>query len=176
MSETKFREWLINNKPSDSMIYSNAFWETYNFWEHMILPLFTDAYYADSIATYNKVNDEINKNIDIVGIHRSKSIVHPVIKITYKGVEIIFRYNFYNYEVVVISPNPIKLPKKNLFSSKRASFFYEGFPSEYKIEERYEDNKCKFAAHINDHYRFYTFMFLLERKISKWDGEGNYGK
>ncbi len=167
--DTKFQKWLLDHQPNDNMRWKDAFWHTYCFWRDDILPMFTDYLYSEQFS-WDAFKNELDKNTDVIGEHWSKSIINPVMKITYKGVEIIFRYNFYNYEIVVISPKPIELPKNNLFSSKKASFFYEGFPDEYKIKERYEDNKCRFAAHISDHYRFYTFMFLLQREIFKLEG------
>lgn len=97
----------------------------------------------------------------------SKSIINPVVKITYKDVEIVFRYNFYDYEVAVLSPKAIELPMEKLFVSKETDFFYQGFPKEYQVKERYEDNNRRFVAKIYDDYRFYTFMFLLQRAISE---------
>lgn len=88
-----------------------------------------------------------------------------IIKISYKNATIVFRYNFYDYEIAVISNMPIRLPMKNLFTSKNEPFYYQGFPEKYRITEHYENNKCKFIAHINDHYSFYTFMYLLQNQI-----------
>lgn len=163
---TKFQKWLIDHKPSDNMVYKDAFWHTYCFLRDRILPMFTDQFYSEEYD-YDALEKEIDENTDVVGEHRSKSIIHPVVRIVYKGVEIVFRYNFYNYEIAVISPKAIKLPMKRLFSSKKTSFFYQGFPEEYKIEEKYEDNNCKFIANVGDNYSFYTFMFLLRREIAQ---------
>lgn len=161
---TKFQKWLLNYQPNDNMLWKDAFWHTYCFWRDRIFPMFTDEYHNKQI-NWEILDKEIDKNTDVIGTHMSKSVINPVVKITYKGTEIVFRYNFYNYEVAVISPRAIELPMENLFQSKNTSFFYEGFPKEYQIEERYEDNKSKFMASIGDHYSFYTFMFLLWRSI-----------
>ena len=42
---------------------------------------------------------------------------------------------------------------------------YWNVNDEYKVKERYEDNKCRFIASIDNHYQFYTFMYLLQREI-----------
>ena len=162
--DTKFQRWLSAHRPDDNMCWKDAFWYTYCFWRDDILPMFTDKLYSKQF-NWDAFKNEIDKNTDVIGEHRSKSIINPVMKITYKGVEIVFRYNFYNYEIAVISSKPIELPMKRLFSSKEESFFFEGFPKEYQVTDRYEDNKRRFAAKIFDHYRFYTFMFLLQRSI-----------
>lgn len=162
--DMKLHEWLMSHQPEDKMLWKDAFWATYAFWQNDILPMFTDEYYKKN-WDLDKLIVEINENSDIVGEHWSKSIIHPVMKIKYKDVTIVFRYNFYNYEIAVISDKPIKIPMAQLFDSKEASFCYEGFPEDYKVEDRYEDNKCCFIASVYNHYRFYAFMYLLERQI-----------
>lgn len=166
--DTKFQQWLLDHQPNDNMCWKDSFWHTYCFWRDRILPMFTDEFYSKGF-NWDALVKEIDKNTDIVGEHMSKSIINPVMRIIYKDVEIVFRYNFYDYEVAVISPKPIKLPMEKLFSSKETDFFYQGFPKEYQIKDRYEDNNCKFIAKIGDHYRFFTFMFLLQREILKWE-------
>ena len=161
---TKFQQWLMSHRPDNELLWKDAFWDTYIFWRDNILPMFTDEYYKASV-NYEQLNKEVDNNSDIIGEHRSKSIVNPVVRIVYKGVTIVFRYNFYNYEIAVISNKPIKLPQKRLFYSAGTSFFYEGFPEKYKIKEFYEDDKSRFIANIETHYNFYTFMFLLHRQI-----------
>ena len=160
----KFQKWLEDNEPENIMKYKDAWWETHIFWQDRILPMFTNEFY-NKCGNYEKLCEEIDANSDVIGEHWSKSIVNPVMRIVYKGVTIVFRYNFYDYEIAVISDKSIKLPMKNLFVSKSESFYYQGFPDEYMIKERYEDNKCKFVAHINNDYSFYTFMYLLQRQI-----------
>jgi len=162
--DTKLQQWLINHEPKDEMLWKDAFWNTYVFWRDRILPMFTDEFYKNN-WDYDKLIEEINRNSDIVGEHWSKSILNPVMRIVYKGVTIVFCYNFYGYEVAVISDKPIELPMELLFMSGSASFYYYGFPKEYMVKEHYEDNKCKFVARVNDHYSFYTFMYLLQRQI-----------
>lgn len=162
--DTKFQKWLLDHQPDDNMRWKDDFWHTYCFWRDRILLMFTDEFYSKQF-NWDALAKEIDKNTDIVGEHRSKSIINPVVRITYKDVEIVFRYNFYNYEVVVISPKPIELPMERLFASKEESFFCEGFPKEYRVKDRYEDNNRRFIAKIGDHYSFYTFMFLLQRNI-----------
>lgn len=164
MVELNFQKWLMNNRPSEEMIYERAFFDTYVFWREKILEMFTDEFYKKN-RNYNRVYKEINKNVEVVGTHMSKSIVHPVLRIVYHGVTIVVRYNFYDYEIAVISDKPIYIPMEKLFYSKTGNFFYQGFPEEYIIKDKYEDNKCKFIAGLDNHYQFYTFMYLLQRQI-----------
>ena len=164
--DTKFQKWLLDHQPDDNMRWKDNFWHTYCFWSDSILPMFTDEFYSKRF-NWDALFIGIDKNTDVVGEHMSKSIINPVVKITYKDVEIVFRYNFYDYEVAVLSPKAIELPMEKLFVSKETDFFYQGFPKEYQVKERYEDNNRRFVAKIYDDYSFYTFMFLLQRAISE---------
>lgn len=164
MRELDFQKWLTEHNPKDEMLWKESYWKAYVFWRDKILPMFSDEFYKEHYKIDNIYN-EINHNTQIVGEHWSKSILNPVVKITYHDVIIVFRYNYYDYEVAVISNKPINIPMNKLFISKGASFFYQGFPDEYKVKERYEDNKCRFIASIDNHYQFYTFMYLLQREI-----------
>lgn len=162
--QTKFQQWLTDHQPDDDLLWKRSFWNTYTFWRNKILPMFTDEFYKKD-WNYEILNKEMDHNSDVVGKHVSKCIASPVVKIAYKGTIIVFRYNFYEYEIAVISNKPINIPMKKLFTSRREAFFYQGFPEKYKIKERYEENKCQFIAKVYDHYNFYTFMFLLQRQI-----------
>lgn len=168
MRECKFQEWLLVNEPEDKYIYKRAWWDQYTFWRDKILPMFTDQFYKEMCnGWWDKLIEELGKNLEIVGTHYSKSIIHPVLKIEYRGVTILANYNFYGYEVEVFSPKEIHLPMNQLFRSKKANFFWYGYPDEWITKERYEDNKKTFVAEINDRYDFYTFMYLLQRQIYK---------
>lgn len=162
--ESKFQQWLTNHKPDDDLLWKNNFWTTYQFWRDKILPMFADEFYKND-CDYELLNKEIDNNSDVVGTHVSKSILNPVMRIVYRGAIIVFRYNFYDYEVAVISDKSVELPMKNLFTSKGEKFFYQGFPKKYQVKDRYEENRCQFIANVRDHYNFYTFMFLLQRQI-----------
>lgn len=161
MAKLKLNEWICNHEPSERMLYKEGFLKTYKFWTNHILGLFENTYIRD----FNKRTEYINSFHDIIGTHWSKSIEHPVLKITYKDAEIVFRYNFYDYEVAVISNKPLNITMNGLFKSKNESFFYQGFPEEYKLTERYEDNKKKFMAYIDNDYKFYTFMYLVKQEL-----------
>lgn len=164
MTELNFQNWLMDNKPPENMLYNSSFWETYTFWRDYILVMFTDEFYKRN-RNFDKLYKEVNTNSEIIGTHISKSIINPVVKIVYHGVTIVFRYNFYDYEIAVISEKKIYLPMVKLFQSQKESFYYQGFPLEFQIKERYENNKCKFIAGLDNHYKFYTFMYLLQRQI-----------
>ena len=164
MKKLDFQKWLTAHNPKDEMLWKESYWETYIFWRDKILPMFSDEFYKKN---YKIDNDNIMvsnfynwiKNTLTPMFSNNLCIIIDFIII------IVFKYNYYDYEIAVISNKPINIFMKNLFISKEASFFYQGFPNEYRIKERYEDNKCRFIASINNHYQFYTFMYLLQREI-----------
>lgn len=161
--KTKLQEWAIVHEPKDEMLWKKSYWDTIIFWRDRIIPnLFWDKKYSND---FDKFVQEINNNTEIVGEHWSKSIINPVLKISYKDCIIIFRYNFYDYEIAVINNKPINIIQKGLFTSKNESFYYQGIPEEYQLKDRYEDNKKQFMVNVRDHYDFYTFMFLLKNAI-----------
>lgn len=161
MTNIRLIEWVRDNTPSEKMLYRESFLKIYYFISNDILSLFENKF----IREWDKRINYVNSYHDIIGTHWSKSIKHPVLKITYKGTEIVFRYNFYDYEIAVISDIELNIPMNDLFESKNESFYYQGFPEEYKLTERYEDNKKKFMAYIRDKYKFYTFMYILKQEI-----------
>ena len=165
--EHKFRAWLSDHNPADDNLHKGSFWKEYNFWKSRIIPMFNPLPRGTMFAEYAKKAEAINSYIDIVGEHFNKGITHPVLLIKYKGAKIVIRYNFCDYEVAVISPKPLTLPMDELFSSRAASFFYQGFPEVLQLEGRYETNNSCFMASITDQHRFFTFMFLLKCELDK---------
>jgi len=151
-----FKTWMTDHRPEDNMLWRNSFYHFCYVWNGDIFPLFN---YDDA-------------SIDVIGRHYSKSIENPVVKITYKGVEIVFRYNFYDYEIAVVADSDICLPMDQLFYSENGSFYFQGFPEEYQLIERYETNKSKFMAGLGGHNHFFAFMFLLRNEIDRIKGDG----
>ena len=136
-----------------------------------IIPMiYSEVIEANEDKPFDKLQEEINSRYEIVGTHYSKSIELPVLRLRYKGVEIVFRYNFYDYEVTVISESDLNLPK-GLFNPEETSFYYQGFPAEYMLKTNYATSHKKFSVSItSSEYLFYTFMFVLKNEIDRiWD-------
>lgn len=94
--------WAQKNKPSDNMIYKDSFWSWIRFISYTFFDMFFKEYTKD-IDDWDKIEEIINKHHEVIGSHTSKSILLPVLKIDYKGVIFVLRYNFYNTEVTVFS-------------------------------------------------------------------------
>ena len=165
----KLQHWAMTHQPQDNMAYKEAWWENIVFLRDRII---ADMFYWPMISglglSLESMEEKISENYDIVGTHYSKSIELPVILMRYKGVEIVFRYNFYDYEVTVISDRDIEL-SKGLFDEKNGNFYYQGFPEKYKVRVPYSKSKKCFSVSIGHpcNYNFYTFMFLLKNELDK---------
>lgn len=162
---TKLRSWFEAHIPEEKMIFKKPWIDAYSFWDYHILPLFSNAW--NESYDLDAFHEDINQRIEVVGEHWSKSILHPVLKITYKDVIVVIRYNFYDYNIAVISPKPLTLPISTLFESREQQYMHQGFPEKYVVDGRYETNKCEFMAYVDNHYKFYTFMFLLKQEIDR---------
>lgn len=174
--DTNFQKWIMSHIPEDKMLYKKGFENYIVLWRDKIITMFYPVWGSD-IDEVDAINKQ-NENVEVVGTHWSKSIEHPCVRIRYKGIDIVFRYNFYDYEIAVVGDIELDLPMKGLFASKSIGdpddkyfgFFYQGFPGEYIIKNYYEDNKAIFMASIPDHYRFHTFMYILKNEIDKKRG------
>ena len=165
----KFQHWLMTHQPSDNMVYKKAWWDYLIFIRDKII---SDMFYWPMVCNMKIDFQEqlrlMSNQYDIVGTHFSKSIEHPVILMRYKGAEIVFRYNFYDYEITVISDRDIRLPD-NLFNKKNKTFYYQGFPEKYQIKTSYAESKKRFSVELSPQcqYKFYTFMFLLKAQLDE---------
>lgn len=166
--ELNLQKWLMENKPDDNMVYKPEFCTRYTFIMNTIIPLFSNYIHTNNNIYdsnyYNDYANYLNSIHSIVGTHISKSIDHPVIKIVYKGVDIVFRYNFYNFEITVKGNTHINMNLINRIQNQSGLFFYEGFPKEYRLDPDIITDKC-FSFSVDNSYDFYTFMFLLKNAI-----------
>lgn len=165
----KLQHWLMTHQPLDNMLYKEGWWEYLVFIRDKII---SDMFYCPMVCDlkidFEEQKKMMSEQYDIVGTHWSKSIEHPVILMRYKGAEIVFRYNFYDFEITVISDKDIEMPN-NLFDKKNKTFYYQGFPEKYQIKTSYAESKKRFSVNISypNLYNFYTFMFLLKNELDK---------
>jgi len=146
--------WLLENKPSDSMIYKEAYWEQGFFMRDTICNLLR----------------EFKAEVSVISTHTSKSIKLPVYHIKLNnGVEFILRNNFYDWKVTVISPISLMLDDE-LFSNTDdiAPCYCEGFENEWVLSNYCKDtNNKKFTVEIYSRYLLYTFFFNILMQVNK---------
>lgn len=104
----------------------------------------------------------------VISTHCSKSVKLPVYQINLEkyGIEMVLRYNFYDWKVSVKSDKPLNVYTMGLFNptEKIPSNFCEGFPRK-KIYGSYMQNQSQFTIQIASHYDLYTFIFLLSKHL-----------
>lgn len=154
VDESKLQNWIVNNVPDDKMLWHEAWSERVCFMRDRLIHLF-------------------NEDYDIVGEHYSKSILNPVIKTLYKGVEVIWQYNFYFWQIMVRSPFPIKLEDLELYLANSNYFYYQGIPEEYHFKKYdIKTNNTMFAIDISDDLLdVYAFAIELRHLINQYFDE-----
>ena len=148
----KFQLWLEEHEPSETMLWNRAWWDNNCFIrDRLIHKLFNDG----------------SDNYEIVGAHMSKSILCPVVLITYKNVGIIVQYNFYDWQIMVNSDKPLTLKDLSFYACDGDYFYYQGIPNEYHFEKYSETNNVKFAVdnQSDDILDVYAFMVMLKEAI-----------
>jgi len=106
--------------------------------------------------------DESEKKITVIGFHTSKSCRCPVYRIDAKGFVIIARYNFYNWNVTVISEKVLNVPMLDQLVSGNHLFF-EGM-EDYK-RPPWENGMAEFSFMTPTHYTLFTAMFLIANAV-----------
>ncbi len=112
----------------------------------------------------------------VIGEHKSKSVRLPVYSLERPDLEIqmVLRYNFYNWNVSVISEKPVKSGRLWGFVTNCSGFrfkedrayqpgdswgycFFEGFPSEFRLGP-YVLNQSRFSLWVDDDYEMYSLV------------------
>ena len=151
---TKIQNWFMENEPSDVMSYHKAWWNNNVFIRDRIVD-----------GLFN------SKEAEVIGTHYSKSIACPVIKTVYRGVEVIWQYNFYHWQIMIKSPVELKLFNLKLYKADGDYLYYQGIPEEYQFEKYSKTNNKEFAISIYDNeLDVYAFATSLKIAIdrSRW--------
>ncbi len=149
--------WIRVNQPDERLIYAKGLGEQVCFVRDKIGSLLRSTY------------EEWNENPPmVISTHYSKSVKLPVFQINLEkyGIEMVLRYNFYDWKISVKSDRPLELDYMGLFDpTKEISAIYcEGFPKD-KVYGSYEQNHSQFTIELRSDYELYTFMFLLKNYL-----------
>ena len=149
--QIKFQLWLEEHEPGTNFLWHDAWWNRNVFIREDLFKLFGYDY-------------------EIVGKHYSKSIECPVILVKYKNAEIIFQYNFYDWQIMVNSNEAVELNNLDLCHATGKYFYYQGIPEEYRFEQYSDTNNKQFAIDIYDDLKYvFAFMIMLKIAIDKND-------
>ena len=92
----------------------------------------------------------------------------PVFQINLEeyGIEIVLRYNFYDWKISVKSDTPLDFDYMGLFNANQqfSDIYCQGFPKD-KIYGSYDQNHSQFTIEISSTYNLYTFIFLLKNYL-----------
>ena len=148
---TKIQNWFIKNEPSEDMLYREEWRNNNIFIRDRLLSLFD------------------SEEAEVVGTHYSKSILCPIIKTVYKGVEIIWQYNFYDWQIMIKSPKELKLFNLKLYKADGDYLYYQEIPEEYRFFKKYsKTNNKEFAINIyGNELDVWAFATSLKIAINK---------
>lgn len=149
--------WVRVNKPNEDLIYANGLVEQVCFVRDTLCNLLS--------STYEEWRD--NPPL-VISTHYSKSVELPVFQINLEkyGIEIVLRYNFYDWKISFKSDNPLDFDYMGLFNPvKEIPYYYcEGFPKD-KVYGSYNQSHSQFTIEIVSYYDLYTFIFLLKNYL-----------
>lgn len=107
------------------------------------------------------------EDIKVISEHRSKSLICPVIKLDYKNVTMVFQFNFYDWQIMIKSPDEIIFT--NVEDLEFGDYlFYQGIPEQYQFSAYSNTNTKTFAVDLpDDCCRVYAFFVVLKMLIDK---------
>ena len=149
--------WIRVNEPDENLIYANGLGNQVCFVRDILCQLLR--------STYEEWRD--NPPL-VISTHYSKSVKLPVFQINLEkyGIEMVLRYNFYDWKISVKSDKPLDFDYMGLFNPiEEFSYLYcEGFPRN-KVYGSYEQSHSQFTIQIGSDYDLYTFIFLLKNYL-----------
>lgn len=149
--------WIRVNEPNENLIYAKGLGEQVRFVRDRLCQLLS--------STYEEWCDNPPQ---VISIHYSKSVKLPVFQINLEkyGIEMVFRYNFYDWKISVKSDRPLDFDYMGLFNpTEEISYLCcDGFPRN-KVYGSYEQSHSQFTIEIASHYNLYTFIFLLKNYL-----------
>lgn len=155
------QEWANAHVPGENMIYKDAYWDQILFVRDRIPSIF-----AKDFGEF----ENIQKNINVVSTHTSKSITLPVYNVYLKdlGVTLIMRNNFYDWKISVVSEKELAIDFMELFDEKQkiTEMYCEGFKSQW-VYPSYEENKQNFTIELSNDYELFTFLWTLKSQLKK---------
>ena len=149
--------WIRVNEPDENLIYAKGLGNQVCFVRDILCQLLR--------STYEEWRD--NPPL-VISTHYSKSVKLPVFQINLEkyGIEMVLRYNFYDWKISMNSDKSLDFDYMGLFNpTEEISYLYcEGFPRD-KVYGSYEQSHSQFTIEIGSHYDLYTFIFLLKNYL-----------
>lgn len=149
--------WTRVNAPDEFLIYPSALGELASFVCDKICRLL-----------YSTDKERENNLPMVISTHYSESVKLPIYQINLEkyGIEMVLRYNFYDWKISIKSDKPLDFDCMGIFNltEEIPAIYCEGFPKD-KVYGSYENNHSQFTIEIRNHYDLYTFIFLLKNYL-----------
>lgn len=172
------QEWISKTVVADEMIWKGAWGSQMRFMRDALMPLARGGMTKDA---YKAAGDNIAW---VISTHTSKSISLPVLELDRSdiGLRLIFRDNFYNWKMSVISEKPITVDFAGLFhttppidpaytGNPLAPVYFEGFPKDLIFGYYEPSDKMKWSCEIWEGQRaVWTSVFLMMRSLGQIKG------
>lgn len=149
--------WFRVNKPNKNLLYGKGLFSQVLFVRDELCELFRPIY-----------EERSNNPPLVISTYYSKSVKLPVFQINLEkyGIEMVLRYNFYDWKISVKSNKPLDFDYMGLFDPTKeiADLCCEDFPRD-KVYGSYEHSHSQFTIEISSNYKLYTFFFLLKNYL-----------
>lgn len=158
----ELREWLGEHTPNDNLIYKEGYWHQAMFVRDTIAGLLMAGERCDEETGLERYQSLIK----VVSSHRSKSVLLPVYRINWHGIEFTMRDNFHGWWVSVNSEYPLDMDFEEIFyDPKEGSHVHpEGFPSEC-IYGPYSESNQQFTVEFGSQYSIWFFFYKIKRFV-----------
>lgn len=160
----KLSEWWPNNNPSEELMWRSGYEHQCHYVGRVIAYLFASDCYSHGSRLGDIDRDAIDNASWVISTHTSKSVTLPVFKLVHptRGLELIMRYNFFDWKVSVISDTPVQDNFFGLFDPtlKINAVYCEGFDQAW-VFGSYTENPKQFTIELGGDHMLYTFIWLL---------------
>ena len=143
VKEASLHDWIDSHHPEKTLKFSGAFWNQFSF---------IDNIFSRLIKTHE---------IKVISTHLSKSILLPVYKFQVKGLEVVMRGNFHDWNLTFKVRNECKLDLNLIlepFGKAVSYYFHQGFPDEWVCSQPYKEGRKMFSMVVNNDYELYSLF------------------
>jgi hypothetical protein len=144
---TQIQEWINANGPPEKMLWAGAFAQQVCFLRDDV-----------SRALGMSYEDVKGPRVSVIGTHKSKSILLPVVRYVINHAALVVRGNFHDFKVSVDSDKALRIDHRGLFTptEEHADCYCEGFP-EGLVFGSYASSLRRFTVSLGSEYALWTF-------------------
>lgn len=164
-------KWMQNNQPDDGLIYKNGVAEQAMFGRDILAPMFIGReYYESEDGKYIRDSEREEPKALVVGTHRSKSVLLPVIGLNaFSGnLQLIWRNNFHVQPLSIISSLPLDIDISGItyLGEDVNEIYCNGFPSG-TVKPKYITGTFGFTIDCSSTYEVFTIALIARRYFER---------